>query len=130
MRLLLIISWMVSSGIGTPPLNKSVVRAYLRLTCLTYPDNKPTKMFPAIEGATRALFEWAILEEDVFVRLTEDIVRDERDRVLRERRVDIALRQQLEALRNEGLDDDEILIASAKRYWDTLQGLEEFNEES
>lgn len=127
MRLFLLVGSLISNSIASVSLNRTLLRGYIKIACISPADDMPTKMYPALGNSAGALSHWAALSEEEFVQLAKDVVREEHAKVIKAGKVDIYLIEYIDSLRSTGMSDEDITLTSARRYYDILKGFEEFS---
>lgn len=130
MRVLLFLSALASIAVSTGPVDESeldyiVLRQYLIFACSFTPELLPKTIHPSVGlDVGEYLCEWARLDEDRFLELSNKSVKLVHERV-RVTRFGPELLRNINAVKSRGFDDEGAFIELSKFYYKSLRELEE-----
>jgi hypothetical protein len=118
----------VSASAG---LSRDVIFTFVNLECMDDPEPAVprTSLPPTINRfVQRLLFKWYILDEESFVLHAKPIVKDVHEIAMQNSLEARHLENNLRPLRDQGLNEEQILDHLTRRYYNALQRIEVMKE--
>lgn len=124
MRILGLILFHLGSVIGSARLNEDLLGTFLSVEVLDDPNELRTTLPPIISRlAYRDLLKWYMLDEDTFVASARRVIVDSHSIAMEIPDEAEMLRNNFQPLREEGLNEDEILDRLSRRYYRSLRNI-------
>jgi hypothetical protein len=124
MRILLPIIAIVWSARGTAPLDEMTLLAFVSVECIAEPGSERTTLPGIIRPlAYKRLLPWFNLDEESFVDRAREIVHGVHTSVLEIKEEEGMFLRNVEPLRQEGLNDEQILDALTRKYFRSLRNI-------
>lgn len=107
-------------------LSKGILASFVRIACMHSPGEMPNIIPPACgPGAPKHLCQWARLSEDRFIELASERVKGAHAYAKRHPLLQEGFRQNMDALHDAGLDEDDAEVEMIKRYRIMLRAMKE-----
>lgn len=127
MRVLGTILLNIATVMGSVSLKDDILGTYLSVECIDFHEEERTSLPPIIGRLThKALLQWYLLEEDTFVvRARRVILHSHEMAMIYE---PTALERNIKPLRDQGLNEEEILDHLSRRYHRALRKIHELQQ--
>lgn len=131
MRLITALLIHIVGASSSAGLSRDVIFTFVNLECMDDPEPAVprTSLPPTINRfVQKLLFKWYILDEETFVSLAKPIVRDVHEIAMENSLEARHLENNLRPLRDQGLNEEQILDHLTRRYYNALQRIDEMKK--
>lgn len=124
MRLLQAFLLQVASVMGSARLKGDILGTFLSVECIDFPDEERTSLPPIIGRLTqRDLLQWYLLDEDTFVAQARKVIIGSHEVAMMF--TPTALERNIQPLRDQGMDEEQILDHLSRKYYRALRKIRE-----
>lgn len=124
MRVIQAVFLQLASVIGSVPLCEDILGTFLSVECIDFPEDERTSLPPIIGRLShRDLLQWYLLDEETFVVEARKVIIESHKVAMMI--APKALDRNMKPLRDQGMDEEEILDHLSRRYYKALRKIRE-----
>jgi hypothetical protein len=124
MRVIQAVLLQLASVLGSVPLCEDILGTFLSVECIDFPEEERTSLPPIIGRLShRDLLQWYLLDEDTFVHLARKVIIETHEDAMLI--APTALDRNIKPLRDQGMNEEEILDFLSRRYYKALRKIRE-----
>lgn len=124
MRVIMGMIVQIASLLASMARYEDILGTFLSVECIDFPEEERTSLPPIIGRLThRELLQWFLLDEDTFVKEARKVITQTHE--MARRFEPNALERNMKPLRDQGMNEEEILDQLSRRYYRALRKIRE-----